>query len=148
MSYVTIWIHCVWSTKNRKPLLVEELRQKLFLHILDNGRKKGIWIDTINDHQEHVHALISLDKNMTIANSMQLIKGESANWLNKTGYLNEKMNWQDDYFAVSLGQSQVERVRNYIINQEEHHRKKSFTEEVDEFMNKYGWNKFKDVVSG
>jgi putative transposase len=85
---------------------------------------------------------------MTIANAMQLIKGESANWLNKTSYLSERMNWQDDYFAVSLGQSQVERVRNYIINQEEHHRKKSFTEEVDEFMNKYGWNKFRDEVSG
>jgi putative transposase len=89
---------------------------------------------------------VSLDKNMTIANALQLLKGESANWLNKTGYLKNKMHWQDDYFAVSVGQSQVESVRNYIRNQEEHHKHKLFEREVDEFMEKYGWTKFKDNV--
>jgi len=58
--------------------------------------------------------------------------------LNKTGYLKEKMQWQDDYFVVSVGQSQVESISSYIKNQEEHHHKKSFSQEVDEFMKKYG----------
>jgi putative transposase len=74
------------------------------------------------------------------------MKGESANWLNKSPHLKEKVKWQDDYFAVSVGQSQLERVRNYIRNQEEHHRRKSFEQEVNEFMEKYGWTKFKDAV--
>src|ERR1700722_2750420 len=144
MSYVTVWLHCVWSTKNREPLLTKELRPALFQHILNNGRKKKIWVDMVNGHKEHVHSLISLDKNMTIADTMQLLKGESANWLNKSGYLKEKVYWQDDYFAVSVGQSQVEKVRNYIKGQEEHHKKKPFEQEVNEFMEKYGWTKFKD----
>jgi putative transposase len=146
MSFVTVWLHCVWSTRNRAPILIKEIRPELFQHIIDNGRGKGIWIDTINGHKEHIHALISLDKNTTIANTMQLIKGESANWLNKTGYLKEKMNWQDDYFVVSVGQSQVGRIRDYIKNQEMHHAQKSFEQEVSEFMEKYGWTKFKDNV--
>jgi putative transposase len=146
MSYVTVWLHCVWSTKNREPLLTKELRPELFQHIFDNGRKKGIWVDTVNGYQEHVHVLISLDKSMTIANALQLMKGESANWLNKNPDRKEKIHWQDDYFVVSVGQSQVERVRNYIRGQEEHHKHKSFDQEVNEFMEKYGWTKFKDSI--
>lgn len=53
------------------------------------------------------------------------------------------MQWQDDYFVVSVGQSQVEQIRNYIKKQEEHHKIKPFEEEVNEFMEKYGWTKFK-----
>jgi REP element-mobilizing transposase RayT len=146
MSYVTVWLHCVWSIKNRDPLLQKELRPLLFQHIFDNGRKKGIWVDTVNGYQEHVHALISLDKSMTIANALQLMKGESANWLNKSSHLKNKIYWQDDYFVVSIGQSQLESVRNYIRNQEQHHKKKSFEHEVGEFMKKYGWTRFKDTV--
>lgn len=146
MSYVTVWLHCVWSTKNRTPVLNGNIRPHLFQHISENGRKKGIWVDSVNGHTDHIHALISLDKNMTIANVLQLMKGESANWLNKEYSTKEKIQWQDDYFAVSVGQSQLARVRDYIRNQEEHHRKKSFEEEVKEFMEKYGWTKFKDNV--
>jgi putative transposase len=146
MSYVTVWLHCVWSTKNREPVLTPEIRPLLFQHILDNGRKKRIWVDTVNGYKEHVHALISLDKNMTIANTMQLMKGESVFWLNKSPLVKEKIHWQDDYFAVSVGQSQLERVRNYIRNQEEHHKRKPYEQEVNEFMEKYGWTKFKDGV--
>lgn len=146
MSYVSAWLHCVWSTKNREPILIKEIRSELFQHILDNGRKKGIWIDMVNGHKEHVHVLLSLSKNMTIADTMQLIKGESANWLNKHPLIKHKIQWQDDYFAVSVSQSQLDKVRNYIRNQEEHHRHKSFREEVNEFMEKYGWTKLKDGV--
>lgn len=148
MSYVTIWIHGVWSTKNHEPLLHKEIRPVLFQHILENGRSKDIWVDTVNGYVEHVHCLISLGKEQTIAKTMMLLKGESAYWLNKSGHCKGKLYWQDDYFAVSIGQSQVNSVRKYIQNQEEHHRKKSFTEEVQEFMVKYGWTKFGGAVSG
>jgi putative transposase len=90
MSYVTVWLHCVWSTKNREPVLTKELRPELFQHIFDNGRRKRIWVDTVNGYQEHVHTLISLDKSMSIAKALQLMKGESANWLNKHPLVKEK----------------------------------------------------------
>jgi putative transposase len=144
MSYVTVWIHCVWSTKNRQPLLTKEIRADLFRHIFDNGRSKDIWVDTVNGYTDHIHCLISLDKDQTISKIMQLLKGKSTHWLNKNRTDNEKINWQDDYFAVSVGQSQVEKIRKYIHGQEEHHRKKTFAEEVQEFMIKYGWQKIKD----
>ena len=73
---------------------------------------------------------------------MQLIKGESAFWFNKQGFMNQKLEWQDEYFAVSVSESQIETVRNYIKNQEEHHKHKTFQQEYDEFIVKYGFKRF------
>ena len=74
---------------------------------------------------------------------MQLIKGESSFWFNKQKIIETKLDWQDDYFAVSISESQVPQVRNYIMNQEKHHQKRTFAEEVAEFISKYGFEKFK-----
>ena len=71
--------------------------------------------------------------------------GESSHWINENRIFKKKFEWQDEYFAVSVSESAVNRVRDYIKNQEEHHRKKSFMEESNEFMRKYGFEKF---VSG
>jgi REP element-mobilizing transposase RayT len=76
---------------------------------------------------------------------LMLLKGESSYWTNKNNLLREKFEWQDEYFAVSVSESALNRVRDYIKNQEEHHRKRSFQEEYDEFMRKYGFDK---LVSG
>jgi putative transposase len=71
-----------------------------------------------------------------------LLKGESSYWINKNKLIRQKFEWQDEYFAVSVSESAVNRVRENIKNQEEHHRKKSFQQEYDEFMRKYGFDKF------
>jgi len=68
-----------------------------------------------------------------------LIKGESSFWINKNKLTQNKFSWQDDYWAVSVSESHLQATRNYILSQEEHHRKKSFAQEIEEFMNKYGW---------
>ena len=75
---------------------------------------------------------------------MQLIKGESAFWFNRQNFIKDKLEWQDEYFAVSVSQSALNKVREYIKNQEEHHKKKTFQQEYDEFIEKYGFQKFKD----
>jgi len=80
----------------------------------------------------------------TIQKIMQLIKGESSFWINKNQLTQQKFEWQDEYFAVSVSESFLDKVRNYIKNQEEHHRKKSFQEEYDEFLEKYGFERFRD----
>ena len=74
----------------------------------------------------------------------QLIKGESSNWINKSGLIKDHFNWQDDYWAVSVSESHIFSVRKYIQNQEAHHGIKSFSEEIDVFMKKYGWELVKD----
>ncbi|MFA9392255.1 MAG: IS200/IS605 family transposase [Prolixibacteraceae bacterium] len=143
MPYLYVYIHFVWSTKNRVPYLKsEEIRKTLWRHIKENAFKKGIFIDTINGYAEHCHCLISLGSNQTIEKIMQLIKGESSYWMNQQNLISEKFEWQDEYFAVSVSKSRIETVRNYILNQEEHHRKKSFEEEYDEFIVKHGFQRF------
>jgi REP element-mobilizing transposase RayT len=142
MGYVKIWIHLVWTIKNRQKLLVKEIRQPLFEHIRTNAKDKKIHIDFINGHLEHVHCLISLNSGQTIDNILMLLKGESSFWINKNNLTNGKFEWQDEYFAVSVSESAINNVRDYIKNQEEHHRKKTFQEEYDEFIQKYGFEKF------
>ncbi|MBI5217312.1 MAG: IS200/IS605 family transposase [Bacteroidia bacterium] len=142
MGYIKIWIHLVWTTKNREPLLSKEIRYLLFEHIRENANNKDIFIDFINGHLEHIHCLISLKPGQSIDNILMLLKGESSYWINKNKLTKTKFAWQDEYFAVSVSESVVDRVRDYIKNQEEHHRKVSFQEEYDEFIKMYGFDKF------
>jgi len=145
MGYIKIWVHLVWSTKNREPLLTREYRTDIFSHIRENAEKKGIYLDFINGYLDHVHCLVSLGPGQNIDTIMMLLKGESSFWINRNKIFRKKFEWQDEYFAVSVSESAVNRVRDYIKNQEEHHRRRSFQEEFDEFMRKYGFNRF---VSG
>ena len=145
MGYIKIWIHLVWTTKDRQPLLLKEIRQTVFEHIRNNAKSKDIYIDFINGHAEHVHCLISLKSNQNIDKILMLLKGESSFWINRNNLTQTKFEWQDEYFAVSVSESVVNKVRDYIKNQEVHHQKKSFMEEYNEFMQKYGFEKF---VSG
>lgn len=139
MGYSKIWIHLVWATKKREPLLDKPIRSKIFSHITENAIAKNIYIDFINGYIDHVHILVSLNADQSVSNIVQLIKGESSYWVNKNRLTLEKFEWQDDYFAVSVSESGIDKVRDYIKNQEKHHKKKTFQEEYDEFMNKYGF---------
>ena len=139
MAYIKIYIHLVWSTKNREPYLRKKIRYDLFDHIRENAKTKNIHIDCINGYTDHVHCLVSLKPDQTIAKIMQLIKGESSFWLNREYFKKTKFEWQEEYFAVSVGESRIKRVRDYIKNQEEHHKKKTFMDEYNEFIEKYNF---------
>jgi len=145
MPFIKVYIHFVWSTKNRVPYLdSKELRSKVWTHIRENGKEKGIFVDFVNGYDDHCHCLVSLGADQTLQKTMQLIKGESSFWINKNGLTNEKFEWQDEYFAVSVSESMIDRVRNYIRNQEKHHSKKSFQDEYEEFILKFGFEKFNE----
>ena len=109
---------------------------------MKNAIDKGIYIDFINGYLEHVHCLVSLGSGQNIDKIVMLLKGESSYWINKNKLIRQKFEWQNEYFAVSVSESAVNRVRDYIKNQEEHHRRKSFQREYDEFIHKYGFDKF------
>ena len=145
MPFIKVYIHFVWSTKNRQSFLsTPELRKLMWRHIRDNAKKKGIYIDFINGYKEHCHCLVSLGDDQTMRQLMQLIKGESSHWINKENLLSEKFEWQDEYFAVSVSESLVDKVRNYIKNQESHHAHKNWEDEYNELIEKYGFQRFKD----
>ena len=139
MSWVRVWIHLVFSTKNREPFLnSKEIRKQVFQHIKQNAEEKSIWLDCVSGYHDHAHCLISLNKDQTISKAAQLIKGESSFWINQNKPTKSKFAWQDDYWAISINESQLQGLRAYIHQQEEHHIKKSFPDEVDEFMKEYG----------
>ena len=143
MPFVRIYIHLVSSTKNRVAHLnSKELRLKVWNHIRENAQIKGIFVDFINGYSDHCHCLISLGIDQTIEKTIQLLKGESSFWINKNKLTQEKFEWQDEYFVVSVSESIVNKVRDYIKNQEVHHSKKTFQEEYEDFISKYGFGEF------
>ena len=141
MSFVKIMVHAVWGTKYRSALLADGLRQKVCNHIKENATSKNIRVDTINGHTDHLHCLAELNPDLTIRKQMQLIKGESSNWINKNNLMHSDFSWAEDYYAVSVSEDDLQNVRNYINNQHEHHRKKTFLEEVEELKKQFGLDK-------
>lgn len=137
MAFVRIWIHAVWGTKSRFPFLTKDIKKEVITHIKGNAKTKEIYIDTIDGHTEHLHCLMGLNADMSISKAMQLIKGESAFWINKHKTTTSKFEWADEYFAVSVSESALDKVRNYINNQEEHHKKVTFNEEYENFIKAY-----------
>ncbi len=141
MPYTKVLIHFIWATKNREPLISKELKPLLIQHIKDNSIKKEIFIDTINCVSDHMHLLVSLGTEQTISKTAMLIKGESSFWLNKQKLIKGKFEWQEEYIALSVSYSAINKVRDYILNQETHHKKKTFTEEYEKFINAHDFKR-------
>ncbi|MBW3467787.1 IS200/IS605 family transposase [Arthrospiribacter ruber] len=145
MPFLSIYIHIVWTTKNFTPLLPDKIsREKLKHHILTNAKSKSIFINQLAIQKDHCHCLLSLSHDQNISKIVQLLKGESSRWLNSEQLLAHKFEWQKEYYAVSVSLSHKERVMEYIKNQDEHHRKKTFSEEYENFIRKYGFKKLDD----
>ncbi len=142
MAYVKNWLHCVWGTKSRVPFLTKEIKKLVIEHIKENAKSKGIYIDIIDGHVQHLHCLILLHPDHALSNDIRLIKGESSHWINKNHITLRNFKWAVEYYAVSVSDSHIPRVRNYIRNQEAHHRKKSWKEETEEYLVKYGFERF------
>ncbi len=145
MPFVKVYIHFVWATHKRIDFLnTPTLRKRVWEHIKENAKTKGIFIEMVNGYSDHCHCLISLSTDQTIEKIAQLIKGESSHWINQQQLTEKVFAWQKEYFAVSVSQSIIEKVRHYIKNQETHHQKKTFSDEYEEFITKYGFTRFSD----
>ena len=122
MSQIKAYIHYVWATKHRQPFLeCFHVRKALWQHILEYGRDKEIHIDFVNGYHDHCHCLVSLNGNQTIADIARLIKGESSYWINKQKLIKDKFAWQKEFYASSVSESHLDKIREYIKNQERHH---------------------------
>ena len=139
-SFTKIYIHLVWSTKAREPLLMKDVRQVVQEHIVKYSASKGITIECMNVQVDHVHVLISLSSDQKVDDVVKLMKGESSHWINSENLIRPKFSWQRGYGAFSISSSHVEAVREYITNQDEHHRTRSFTEEFKTILVKYGYS--------
>jgi putative transposase len=139
MSFVQVWIHAVWSTKRREPVLTEGVLAQVIDHIKTNSKEKGFYILELNGFADHLHCLMALRSDWSVAKQMQMIKGEAANWINKGQIFKSHFEWADEYFAASVSKDKLDVVRAYIINQQVYHKKESFKEEYDNFLEKFGF---------
>ena len=137
-SFTKLYIHCVWSTKNREKTLSKDIREKLFAHIRENCSSKNITLLELNGYWDHIHLLIDLNPAVSLAETVNLIKGESSHWLNENNIVPGHFKWQKRYSAFSVSRSVKGRVINYIRNQETHHRTLSYLEEIKKFYREYG----------
>jgi putative transposase len=137
MSFVKIWAHAVWGTKNRSPLLTSSIHDRVCGHIKENAASKDIYIDSINGHLDHLHCLMLLNVGLSISKQMQLIKGESSNWVNRNKLIRRHFEWADEYYAASVSESNLDHVRLYIQHQQEHHKKHTFQDECAMFLKQF-----------
>lgn len=136
-SLSNILIHVIFSTKLRQPLIQESIRQNLYNYISQIARSYDAYVYEIGGIEDHIHLLVSLPRTMTLSRLIEEIKKSSSKWIKTKGpyYLN--FAWQNGYGAFSIGQSNVDALKAYIQNQQEHHKKISFQDEFRTFLNKY-----------
>jgi len=139
-SFNKIWIHAIWATKERVPLISTAIEKSVHKFISGQLREQGCPVRIINGMPDHVHCLFLLSPQKSITEVIKQIKGSSSHYINQNNLIAEKFAWQTGYAAYSVSESVVEKVFYYIKNQKEHHQKKSFQEEYDAFIKLYGLN--------
>lgn len=137
-SFNKIWIHAIWATKKREPLIHPSIEIKLHQFIYNQLRELGCPVRIVNGMPDHLHCLFLLNPQKSIAEVMKQIKGSSSHFVNQENLLDYKFAWQTGYAAYSVSESGAESVYQYIKNQKRHHQKRSFQQEYDEFIKRYG----------
>ena len=137
MSYVSSYFHCVFSTKERHPMIPPELRDRLWPFLGGIARQNQMKAIEVGGMPDHVHLLLSLRSTLSIAKALQLIKGGSSKWVHETFPKHRLFGWQVKYGAFSVSASQLDKIIQYIKNQEEHHRKMTFQEEFLALLKKH-----------
>ena len=123
-------MHLVWATKDRNPLIVKELKYRLYDQMKVIAEENGFQLDFINGVEDHVHCLVSLKPKHFVSDVVKNLKGASSFWVNDAKIIEGHFSWQQGYAAFSVSPSNIEKVRNYIKNQEEHHRAITYMKEL------------------
>jgi REP element-mobilizing transposase RayT len=134
-SYNKIWIHAVWSTKERLPLIHSAIENKIHEYLKSQFIEMGCPVRIINGMSDHIHCLFLLNPQKPVTEVIKQVKGSSSHFINSSNFTEQKFAWQTGYAAFSVSESVMEKVFNYIKNQKEHHAKKTFQHEFDEFLN-------------
>lgn len=135
-----IWIHAIWATKDRIPLINASIERNVYQFISEQFIELGCQVRIINGMPDHIHCLFLLSSQKSIAEVMKQIKGSSSHYINQNDMIADKFSWQTGYAAYSISESGVEKVFQYIKNQKSHHQRKTFQQEYDEFLNLYGFS--------
>ena len=138
-SLARVVLHLVFSTKNRTPFLRDaDLRNRLYAYMAGVLQHRGCEPILINGVEDHIHLLCNLSRTVTMAQLVEEVKKASSIWMKDQGPNYADFFWQGGYAAFSVSQSQVDTVRTYVAEQEEHHRKVSFQDEFRALCRKHG----------
>lgn len=140
-SFLKVWIHGIFGTKNRASLIKDSFAEQLYTHIKKKLEGEfGCTVRIINGTENHIHILFMLSPRIKIEDLFKNIKGESSHWINQSNFIKDKFSWQIGYGAFSVSESMVKNVEKYISNQKEHHKRMTFAEEVNLLIKKHGLN--------
>ena len=136
-SLSRVLLHVIFSTKNREKTIHRQIRSKLHAYIAGVCRANGSDAYRVGGTSDHVHIACTLPRTITIAKLIEEIKKPSSIWMKHQEGGSSRFSWQAGYGVFSLGQSRLPALREYIDNQKEHHRARSFKKELVEFLEKY-----------
>lgn len=136
-AFTSQLMHCVFSTKDRRPIIDQEMKERLHAYLGGIGREHKMKALAVGGVEDHIHLLLSLPSTMAVSKAMQLLKGISSKWIHENFSEKGSFSWQEGYGAFSIGISDVERTVSYIANQEAHHRKHDFKAELLSFLNRH-----------
>ena len=136
-TFISCYLHCVWSTKERRSLITPALQERLWPYLGGIVRANKMGAIEIGGVADHVHVLLSLPTTLSISKAIQLLKGNSSKWIHETFPEHRMFEWPEGYGAFSIGVSGIEATVDYIRRQAEHHNKRSFKEELIEFLKKH-----------
>lgn len=136
-SLVKNYLHIVFSTKHRLPLIHPPVEAELHRYLGGICNKLGCPVLKVGGYTDHVHLLIMLSKHLALVKLMEQLKSHSSKWIKTKGSAYETFYWQDGYGAFSVNPGEVDTVIRYIENQHEHHSSKGFQDEYRAFLKKY-----------
>lgn len=136
-TYTQIHIQCVMAVKYRASLIQPDWKEQLHKYITGTVQNYGHKMLAINAVPDHLHMFFGFRPNQSLSDLMRIVKSESSKWINDKQFTPATFNWQEGYGAFSYSRSHVQKVVEYVMNQEEHHRHKTFLEEYEQFLKQF-----------
>lgn len=136
-TFSKLYIQVVFAVKGRENMISNGWNKEMYKYIAGIIKGKDQKSIIVNGMPDHIHAFIGLKPAMSISDLVRDIKNNSSNFVNDHRWTKKKFRWQDGYGVFSYSHSHIDSVYNYILNQEQHHKKKTFKEEYIEFLKKF-----------
>jgi REP element-mobilizing transposase RayT len=136
-TYAQIYLHFVFATKYRQSLIPKGHKEELHKYMTGLVRNRKAKMIAVHCMPDHVHLFVGFRPVLSIADFVKEIKVESNEFLNNQSWMKQQFRWQEGYGVFSYGHSQIDRVAKYVLNQEQHHKKKTFRSEYLEFLDKF-----------
>jgi REP element-mobilizing transposase RayT len=137
-SYTSLHYHIIFSTKERRPLVTDDIRGRLYEYMRGVIRNEACFLRAIGGMPDHIHLLMTSHATKSVADLMRVVKTNSSKWIHEAFPDHRAFGWQDGYGAFTVSESAIADVQRYIENQSEHHKRRSFQDEFIEFLQRHG----------